>query len=399
MSPDAARDAEGLPRRQARRQIPELLPVKGQHSAKGACRAPEAPKVCPPDSRGDVSELSARMHRFTRTATADPGSCPPGTYGVPPICVPQKQKEEKPKIDCPEGYRKLNKPNKYGAYCEPIEQGPPQCPSDRPVGPPPNCSPQGTHFTEGSCYPLTCTPAGPVRRRIVSRRQLRRRPARRRADFCHPICKARRRTVTARPALKVTDARTQWSGENAAGQLRTRGAVRFFARRNCLRASGAGINARQHAAIARVALIQVLGCRLHGLAIVCGPDEVALFRGARARSINIRKGSNPPIRPRRRKLTHRGAAPRKRRKARVVPTGRIRTRLNSPLPRRMPACMSTARECRARKGKRFRLLLRAGGGHDATGHPTPEVTEEKPTQQSGANEYKPRPLLRPIPRH
>ena len=234
--------------------------------------------MCPPDRPvGTYPESLPERHCSTRTATADPGvPARPEPIGVPPICVPQKQKEEKPKIDCPEGYRKLNKPNKYGAYCEPIEQGPPQCPSDRPVGPPPNCSPQGTHFTEGSCYPLTCTPGwtgapphcqppaaptptGPAPKRIS----------------VHPTCKARRRTVTARPALKVTDARTQWSGENAAGQLRTRGAVRFFARRNCLRASGAGINARQHAAIARVALTQVLGCRLHGLAIVCGPDEVA----------------------------------------------------------------------------------------------------------------------------
>jgi len=46
----------------------------------------------------------------------------------------------------------------YTPYCEPIVQAPPQCPADRPVGTPPNCCPQGTHFTEGSCYPLTCSP-------------------------------------------------------------------------------------------------------------------------------------------------------------------------------------------------------------------------------------------------
>ncbi len=83
---------------------------------------------------------------------------------MPPICIPQQQKKEKPqkqqkpKVDCPAGYRKLDKPNKYGAYCEPIDQGPPKCTGDKPNGTPPHCCPSGTRFTEGFCYPEKCSP-------------------------------------------------------------------------------------------------------------------------------------------------------------------------------------------------------------------------------------------------
>jgi hypothetical protein len=88
--------------------------------------------------------------------------CPPGTIGVPPICLPQGPKKEKPPQQqeeaCPSGYRKLNKPNKYGALCEPIDQGPPPCPADRPNGTPPNCCPEGTRFAEGFCRSDRCSP-------------------------------------------------------------------------------------------------------------------------------------------------------------------------------------------------------------------------------------------------
>ena len=81
--------------------------------------------------------------------------CPPGTVGIPPLCVPLKQdkpkkeqdkpkkeqdkpKKEKPKRDCGPGYRELDKPNKYGAYCEEI--APANCPAGW-TGKPPACQP------------------------------------------------------------------------------------------------------------------------------------------------------------------------------------------------------------------------------------------------------------------
>ena len=56
---------------------------------------------------------------------------------------------------CPPGYVVLDKPNKYGAFCEPREGF---CPADRPLGTPPNCCAQGTVFREGACYPESCGP-------------------------------------------------------------------------------------------------------------------------------------------------------------------------------------------------------------------------------------------------
>ncbi len=58
-------------------------------------------------------------------------------------------------ITCPPGYVVLDKPNKYGACCEPKEGF---CPPDRPVGTPPNCCAEGTTFREGACWPTNCGP-------------------------------------------------------------------------------------------------------------------------------------------------------------------------------------------------------------------------------------------------
>jgi hypothetical protein len=58
-------------------------------------------------------------------------------------------------IACPPGYVVLDKPNEYGACCEPKEGF---CPPDRPSGTPPNCCPEGTTFREGHCYPTNCGP-------------------------------------------------------------------------------------------------------------------------------------------------------------------------------------------------------------------------------------------------
>jgi hypothetical protein len=58
-------------------------------------------------------------------------------------------------VACPPGYVVLDKPNKYGACCEPKEGF---CPPDRPSGTPPNCCAEGTTFREGACWPTNCPP-------------------------------------------------------------------------------------------------------------------------------------------------------------------------------------------------------------------------------------------------
>jgi hypothetical protein len=58
-------------------------------------------------------------------------------------------------VACPPGYVVLDKPNKYGACCEPREGF---CPPDRPSGTPPNCCAEGTTFREGACWPTNCPP-------------------------------------------------------------------------------------------------------------------------------------------------------------------------------------------------------------------------------------------------
>lgn len=55
---------------------------------------------------------------------------------------------------CEAGTVVLDKPNKYGACCQPIDS----CPPERPSGTPPNCCPQGTTFREGFCRPTDCPP-------------------------------------------------------------------------------------------------------------------------------------------------------------------------------------------------------------------------------------------------
>jgi len=138
---------------------------RGTNLINGVCQKPPKPpkpEVCPKELPiGTYPNCCPRGHHFrldrqTRKGSCVPDQCPPGTVGRPPICLPQKQ--EKPERDCGPGYRELKKPNKYGAYCEPIDQGPPKCPDDRPNGTPPNCCPPDTRFTEGQCYPTRCSP-------------------------------------------------------------------------------------------------------------------------------------------------------------------------------------------------------------------------------------------------
>ena len=78
--------------------------------------------------------------------------CPPGTkllarYGR---CI-KETTDPRPRT-CPPGYRVLDKPNRYGAYCEII---PVACTGGRvPVGSPPKCEcPAGTTPRYGRCIP------------------------------------------------------------------------------------------------------------------------------------------------------------------------------------------------------------------------------------------------------
>jgi hypothetical protein len=117
---------------------------KGMEFKRGACRCAEgtelkggvcvaiqkAPAKCPPGT-----EL--------RNGACLRAACPPGTVGVPPFCNQKKQDAPPPKE---------KKPRDQSG------QGPAKCPSDRPVGTPPNCCPSGTQFRKGGCYPLKCTP-------------------------------------------------------------------------------------------------------------------------------------------------------------------------------------------------------------------------------------------------
>lgn len=67
-----------------------------------------------------------------------------------------KDAAEKPgERACPPGYVVLDRPNQYGAFCEPKEGF---CPPDRPSGTPPNCCAEGTTFREGACWPNNCPP-------------------------------------------------------------------------------------------------------------------------------------------------------------------------------------------------------------------------------------------------
>jgi hypothetical protein len=130
---------------------------KGTVFKNGACREiQKAPQTCPPNRPvGTPPNCCPEGTEYKRGACRAI-ACPPGTVGVPPLCMKQQEKEKA--RECPPGYRVLSKPNKYGAYCEQIEQAPPKCPADRPVGSPPNCCPQGTQFRKGACYPLNCSP-------------------------------------------------------------------------------------------------------------------------------------------------------------------------------------------------------------------------------------------------
>ena len=77
--------------------------------------------------------------------------CPSGNGGT-------NTQSQPPQHNCPPGYRVLDKPNRYGAYCEaPASTG--KCPPSAPEGSPPNCHcPAGTVSREGFCRPATCGP-------------------------------------------------------------------------------------------------------------------------------------------------------------------------------------------------------------------------------------------------
>jgi hypothetical protein len=58
------------------------------------------------------------------------------------------------KAQCDAGEVKLDKPNAYGACCQPMDR----CPPERPSGTPPNCCPKDTTFREGFCRVSECPP-------------------------------------------------------------------------------------------------------------------------------------------------------------------------------------------------------------------------------------------------
>jgi hypothetical protein len=78
--------------------------------------------------------------------------CPAGTKLLPRYRRCVKETTQPPPRTCPPGYRVLDKPNRYGAYCEII---PIACTGGRvPVGSPPKCEcPAGTTPRYGRCIP------------------------------------------------------------------------------------------------------------------------------------------------------------------------------------------------------------------------------------------------------
>jgi hypothetical protein len=81
-----------------------------------------------------------------------PNCCPPGTQFKNGKCVKPQTTTTHPKHDCPPGYKVLDKPNKYGAYCEaPVATS---CPAGW-TGKPPACKPPPKQQTQP-------TPVGPA---------------------------------------------------------------------------------------------------------------------------------------------------------------------------------------------------------------------------------------------
>jgi hypothetical protein len=74
-----------------------------------------------------------------------PNCCPPGSLFKNGQCVQAQATTAPPKYDCPPGYRVLDKPNKYGAYCEaPVATS---CPAGW-TGKPPACKPPSKQQTQ-----------------------------------------------------------------------------------------------------------------------------------------------------------------------------------------------------------------------------------------------------------
>ena len=87
-----------------------------------------------------------------------PVICRGGSHLENGICVSNERPSPQQKRSCPAGYKVLDKPNKYGAYCEPPAPTA-KCPPSAPEGTPPNCHcPAGTVSREGFCRPATCGP-------------------------------------------------------------------------------------------------------------------------------------------------------------------------------------------------------------------------------------------------
>jgi hypothetical protein len=137
---------------------------------KGACRpVATAPQACPDDRPVGNPPNCCPEGTIFRKGACRPTACPPGTIGVPPLCLKQKERQPQER-ECPPGYRTLPKPNKYGAFCEPIEEAPPAPPPPPAeckfgmIGTPPNdCHcPPGTEFMGfRGCLKVTAPPPPP----------------------------------------------------------------------------------------------------------------------------------------------------------------------------------------------------------------------------------------------
>jgi hypothetical protein len=153
---------------------PEPKPGQRQKPAQNTCPSNRPigvfPNCCPVGtefSAGRCVRPSAPRQRFCEGDTPNgiyPNCCPFGQSFARGACRPDRQPApSKPKPaptqptrhDCPAGYRELDRPNRYGAYCEIIPVTPsaprptPQvCPAGK-IGTPPNCKCPGGYEDDG----------------------------------------------------------------------------------------------------------------------------------------------------------------------------------------------------------------------------------------------------------
>ena len=161
---------------------PVKLPVPQRPEVQSQCPSDrpvgEFPRCCPQNAQfkgGECRCLPGLQLRSGKCVAAKPAprpqpeGCPPGQIFINGQCrrltIPAPQPNP-PKRDCGPGYRQLERPNKYGAFCEPIPSQQ-KCPGGY-TGTPPNCQPPkvvyppcpaGWSGTPGNCKPPAPKPA------------------------------------------------------------------------------------------------------------------------------------------------------------------------------------------------------------------------------------------------